>query len=130
MSVRCSEVEEAAGEVVPAGRVAADDQDRVVAGDGAEDLVQLGLVQGGGEVLGGAGTAYTRAPEAVRILTASSSSRSRESVAWVTLTPCSASIEASSLCDRTSCWVTRSTICWCRAFLVAGRSADSVMAAP
>ena len=30
----------------PLGRAAADDQDRVVAGDGAEDLVQLGLVEG------------------------------------------------------------------------------------
>ena len=57
-------------------------------------------------------------------LTASSSSRSRERVAWVTLDALPASIVASSACDRTSWWVTRSTICWCRAFLVAGRSAD------
>ena len=52
---RRGEVEEAAGEGVAAGRVAADHQDGVVAGDGAEDLGQLGLVEGGGEELGGAG---------------------------------------------------------------------------
>jgi hypothetical protein len=34
-----------------AGRVAADEQQRVVARDGAEDVVELGLVDGGGEEL-------------------------------------------------------------------------------
>jgi hypothetical protein len=47
--------QEAPGEVVAAGRVPPDDQEGVVAGDGAEHLGQLGLVEAGGEVLGGAG---------------------------------------------------------------------------
>ena len=41
--------------VVAAGGVAADHQDGVVAGDGAEDLGELGLVEGGGEELRGTG---------------------------------------------------------------------------
>jgi hypothetical protein len=38
-----------------ASRVAADDQERVVAGDGAEDVTQVGLVERGGQELCGAG---------------------------------------------------------------------------
>ena len=49
------EREEAAGEVVAAGGVAADHEHGVVAGDGAEDVGELGLVEGRGEELGGAG---------------------------------------------------------------------------
>ena len=45
--------QEPAGEVGPAGRVAADHEHRVVAGDGAEDVGELGLVEGTGEELGG-----------------------------------------------------------------------------
>ena len=53
-----------------------------------------------------------------RTLTASSSTRSRDSVAWVTRTPRPASSSASSVCERTSWWASRSTIrCW-RALLV------------
>ena len=47
--------EEAAGQRVAAGGVAADDQDGVVAGDGAEDVGELGLVERRGEELRGTG---------------------------------------------------------------------------
>ena len=45
--------QETLGELVSPGGVTADHEDRVVAGDGAEHVGQLGLVEGTGEVLGG-----------------------------------------------------------------------------
>src|SRR5882757_5084104 len=59
-------------------------------------------------------------PSLVRIFTAPSSSRSRLSVAWVTLSPSSASSLASWLCDRTACRPRMSTILRCRAVRVCG----------
>ena len=53
--VGVGEGEEPAGEVVAAARVPADHEDGVVAGDGAEDLGELCLVERGGQELGGAG---------------------------------------------------------------------------
>ena len=44
----------ASASAVAAGGVAGDDEDGVVAGDRAEDVGQLGLVEGGGEELRGA----------------------------------------------------------------------------
>ena len=49
------EGQEAAREGVAAGRVAPDDQHGVVTGDGAEDVAELGLVERGGQELGGTG---------------------------------------------------------------------------
>ena len=46
------EVEEAPHKGVAPGRIAADHQERVVARDGAEDVAQVGLVEGAGEELG------------------------------------------------------------------------------
>src|SRR5690606_32254500 len=63
------------------------------------------------------GMTYT-APPAVRTFTAPSSSRSRDSVAWVTCTPCAASSSASSVWERTLRERTSSTIRACRAALV------------
>ena len=67
-------------------------------------------------------------PDARRTLTASSSTRSRLSVAWVTCTPLPPSSSASSVWECTSRLPSRSVIsCW-RAFLVSGVRACSVMA--
>ena len=49
------QVEEPLGEGVAARGVAADDEQGVVAGDGAEDVAEVGLVEGTGEELRGTG---------------------------------------------------------------------------
>src|SRR5689334_4477835 len=53
--VLLGEGQEASCDRLPALGVAGDDEDGVVAGDGAEHGVELGLVDGAGEELGGAG---------------------------------------------------------------------------
>ncbi|CAM5543094.1 hypothetical protein STENM327S_04216 [Streptomyces tendae] len=62
----------------------------------------------------------------LRIFTAFSSSRSRESVAWVTVSPSSASSFASWLCERTACRLRMSTIRRWRAVRVCGRAGPAV----
>ncbi len=132
--------------------------DGVVAGDGAQDVGQADLVQGGGEELRRARAACAgrrgwrcprrwssrsassrvqprraaacarsrrrRSPRqhvagrravGPRSLTAPSSSRSRESVAWVTSMPSSASSRASWVCEVTGCAPISSTMRACRA---------------
>src|SRR6478735_8994045 len=61
-----------------------------------------------------------RSPSALRILTAFSSSRSRERVAWVTLSPSSARSLANWLWERTGCRLRMSTIRRWRAVRVCG----------
>ena len=132
---------------IAAGRGPADEQDGVVAGDGAGDLGQrrpgrareasrwappggvrtttrladgshgqsasssaAGPSRAGRGVRGTArrrqgrpvGERVDQRPSAARTLRAPSSSRSRDSVAWVTTTPSSASSWASSACERTA----------------------------
>src|SRR5436190_15605067 len=61
-----------------------------------------------------------RSPSLLRIFTALSSSRSRESVAWVTLSPSSDSSFANWLWERTGCRLRMSTIRRWRAVRVCG----------
>src|SRR3954464_12980914 len=61
-----------------------------------------------------------RSPSVLRIFTAFSSSRSRESVAWVTLSPSSARSFANWLWERTGCRLRMSTIRRWRAVRVCG----------
>src|SRR6478672_3888237 len=78
------------------------------------------------------GTTYTPTPpSAPRSFTAPSSSRSRDSVAWVTSMPSSASIAASSLWLRTECDDTSAMMRACRPTRVADvmRDPASLLAA-
>ena len=137
------------GQGPAAGYVAGHDEDRVVAGDGADDVGEPGAVQRAGEELrrpgrgsedgqvaagvdageqlaqqpdepGGCVLGVAQRPSAPRSLTAPSSSRSRDRVAWVTWMPSAASSSASSVCERTARPRIRSTIRACRPARVIG----------
>ena len=69
---------------------------------------------------GSPGSAYTSDPSAARTRTAPSSSRSRDSVAWVTGTPRSFSSRASSSCERTCRSASVAATHACRDALVLG----------
>ena len=76
-----------------------------------------------GRLLGRRAAAGGRPPgsgSAPLTLTAPSSSRSRDSVAWVTCTPSAASSSASSVCDRTACVPDQLVDRACRAARVSG----------
>src|SRR3954471_1727579 len=67
-----------------------------------------------------------RSPSLLRIFTAFSSSRSRESVACVTFSPSSARSFANWLCERTGCRLRMSTIRRWRAVRVCGTAGPAV----